>query len=180
STMMGILLYQSFLGTTQTEQSTFDAKFQNNMKVGPLISLYGSKNEGHSLMSTNNPAKSPYMKPVDISKLEDLVPGDTISFANYPEYRTLEPGGLWNGEWATYTKKVGNVMYFEGFGVGENTYQYFIGQMQSAYETAWSNSNSYYKGNLLTTKPSVDTIERKFPGISRKVFRVDLAAYQTT
>lgn len=180
STMMGILLYESLAGTTQTEQDTFNTQFKRNLTVGPLPALYGPMKASHPLMGTANPAKSPYMKPVDISRLEDLVPGDVISFGNYREYGKLEPGGLWNGEWATYTKKVNGVMYFEGFGVSENTYDYFIQEMQNAYDAAWDNSTNPFKGNKLTTESSEDTIERKLPGISRKVLRIDLAAYNQT
>lgn len=169
STMMGILYYRTLLGNSVAETQRFDRKFGNNLVVGPVTGQFGP-DETHL---TPNPIKS-YLSEVLISSMDDLVPGDTVAFANYPEYKTVDPGGLWNGEWGVYTRKVGNVQYFEGFGVPEMPYADVIQSMQTAYDSKWTPASNAPKK---PKKKSDKTVDGKLPGIKNVIYRINMTAY---
>jgi hypothetical protein len=173
--MVGILYYKSLLQISNA--ATFDTSL-SKMTVGPLNARYGAgAGSPHTLMKGGNKPGSPFMKEVTVSKLEDLVPGDTIMFANYGDYKKLNPGGLWSGEFGTYTKKEGKTLYFQGFGIQENAYDYFIDAMQAAYENAWKSANPNSRPALKKKEAADDTIGGERPGILKRIYRIDLAAY---
>ncbi|HWT00905.1 MAG TPA: DUF4157 domain-containing protein [Pyrinomonadaceae bacterium] len=176
STLMGILYYKSLLEASGSAE--FDKKFQNKMIVGPLEALYGDKkNTFHPLKTKDNPADSPYMKQVTISKLEDLVPGDTVMFENHSDYKPLASGGLWSGEYAVYTRKAGGKLFFEGFGLAETSYDKIIQTLQDEYAAARSAAGRPVQGPV-PFEETVHTIGGKRPGIKTAIFRIDLAAYE--
>jgi hypothetical protein len=177
--MMGILYYKTLLGTTPAEAARFDTKFEDNVTVGPLAGQFGANEKSmspHPLISNANPAERPYLKSVVISDMDDLVPGDTVIFANYPDYAKVDPGGLWNGEWGVYTRRIGNQQFFEGFGVPEDTYDNIVQRMQTAYDNNWTPQSNAPRR---PSRKSDLTIDKRLPGIKDVIYRIDLAAYNT-
>ncbi len=176
ATVAGLLHYQSLLNVFGAK--TFDVHF-GQMIVGNPTGSYNSGNTKHPLLSSVNSAKQPYLRVVRLSNLEDLVPGDTVSFVNYRDYRELAPSGLWNGEWAVFTRKDGKTLYFEGFGIGEMSYPSIINTMREKYINAWHSTDAHQKAlhPLKDEESANDTIENKHPGISTQVFRPNLQAY---
>ncbi|MEN9612116.1 MAG: hypothetical protein RLZZ628_2930 [Bacteroidota bacterium] len=143
STMLGIIHYRSLQQLLGDQK--FDALFINQpVVIGPLQAYYGTE------FRDRHPLKR-YFNELHVDKLEQLVPGDRVAFANIKSYK----GGLWAGEFAIYLGED----EFEGFGA-KHTYKGMIKLMKEA--------------NGGNTEAYIGTLSNRAPDLTRDIKRFKL------
>jgi hypothetical protein len=118
--------YQALLKTVGAD--TFDARFGSGLTLMPEW-LYEKDSEGGELQDAPSLTLIPDVDPDKIKAVTDLIPGDWVYFANYPDYAAQHPGGPFAGENALYLGKG----KYRGFGVAEFTYDGMIDYLRKQY-----------------------------------------------
>jgi hypothetical protein len=146
-------------------QDEFDGEYGATMAITMLDTTF--KEEGTNLLLPH--ALVNVMEDVEITSLDELIPGDWVYFANFPGYEQNARKGAYTGENAIYE---GGGKY-SGFGLPKMTYAQMVKHLTDAYTNdAKDAKNPGHPKDTEKQQTDKSIVDGKYPGIEKKIHRV--------